>query len=71
VVGKGEFIYQNENYGPVPDITTITDDMYSGQKGRDPVFIINDRLADLVKEEDPSNLTLAYTLAERVFNDQP
>jgi len=70
VVGAGEFIYHNPNYGPVPAIDTIKDDMFSGQKGRDPIFLMNDKLAQLVAEGDPSNLTLAYLLTERVFKSQ-
>lgn len=67
VVGRGDFIYHNSNYGPVPAIDTITDDMFSGQKGRDPIFLMNDKLAGLVDPEDPYNLTLAHILTGRIF----
>lgn len=69
IVGKGQFIYNNANYGPIPDIGTISDDMFSGQKGRHPIFLMNQNLAGLMEEGDPSNLTLAYSLIQRVFGE--
>jgi len=67
MVGKGDFIYRNPNYGPVPPLSEIEEDMFSGQKGSHPLFFMNQKLAALVQEDDPDNLTLVYRLMERVF----
>lgn len=68
IVGRGDFIYHNPNYGPLPPINTIQEDMFSGQKGSHPLFFMNKNLAELVRDNDPHNLTLVYRLMERVFN---
>lgn len=70
IVNRGAFIYHNPNYGPIPEIKEIRDDMFTGQKGRDPIFLMNTNLAKLVNEGDPNNLTLAYKLTERVFDSR-
>lgn len=68
IVDSGPMLYMNPNYGPIPSIDTIRDDMFSGQKGRDPIFLMNRTLSKLVKADDPYNLTLAYKLTQRVFS---
>ena len=67
-VGHGEFIRPNPNYGPIPDLSEVKEDMFTGQKGRNPLFVCNQSLAKLVETEDKMDLTLVYKLSKRVFD---
>ena len=67
-VGHGDFIRPNPNYGPIPELSEVKEDMFTGQKGRNPLFVCNQSLAKLVETEDKMDLTLVYKLSKRVFD---
>lgn len=64
---EGEFIEKNPHYGPVPDLTNISQDMHSGIKGRHPLFILDKKLAELIHDEDILDLTIIYKIVERML----
>lgn len=66
-VGYGEVIRSNPNYGPIPPLSEVKEDMFTGQKGRNPLFMVSPKLASLVKQDDTRDLTLVYKLAERLY----
>lgn len=67
VVNQGSLIYSNPNYGPLPELKEVKENMFTGQKGRNPIFLMNPKLSELIEEGDSENLTLAYTLAHRAM----
>mgnify|MGYP001960876493 CR=1 FL=1 len=63
-----KIITRNVNYGAVPkDLKLVTHAAYTGDKGVNPVCIVNRELLDRVIPEDYKNLTLVYRLVERVL----
>lgn len=62
---QGNFITPNNNYGPIKTLEGIKKDMYTGIKGRKPLFSVSPFLADKVNPDDEKNLTLAYKLIVR------
>lgn len=68
IVGTGPFMCDNPDYTEVPiDLSSVKDDMLTGQKGSHPLFVTDETLAQKVQPNDPTDLTLAYLLAQRVF----
>jgi len=65
--GTGDFVEQNPDYGPIPDLNVVHKDMFTGIKGRYPIFLSDAMTATLVRESDPKNLTLVYRLVERTY----
>lgn len=61
----GKFIEKNMNYGPITSLAKVDHDLYTGIKGRRPLLCVDTALANLVKADDDSNLTLAYKLIIR------
>jgi hypothetical protein len=66
-VGVGEFIRSNPNYGPIPPLSEVKEDMFTGQKGSRPLFMVNKDLASMIEPDDSRDLTLVYKLTERLF----
>ena len=67
IVGHGETIRNNPNYGPIPALSEVKEDMFTGQKGRKPVFMISPGLDQFVQQDDRKDLTLVYKIAERLY----
>ena len=63
----GPFIRPNPEYKALPAIDKIKGGMHTGQKGRHPIFICNDAVANKITTQDPRDLTLVYKLTERIF----
>jgi len=70
IVGHGETIRNNPNYGPIPALSEVKEDMFTGQKGRKPVFMISPGLGQFVQADDRKDLTLVYKLAERLYGSE-
>lgn len=65
---NGPFIGRNEKYGPLTDdLSDITRDMVTGQKGIDPLFIVDERTASLLGEDEYPDLRLVYSAIEKVL----
>ncbi len=63
-----ELIQPSSVYGPLPeDLSLITSDMYTGTKGRNPIMFMDQKTKSLLKENDPSDLTVVYKLINRIF----
>jgi hypothetical protein len=45
----------------------IPTSMYTGTKGKHPLFIVSSGFNELVKEGDPNDLTLMYKIIRRYF----
>ncbi len=61
----GSFIEPNKDYGPIQSLEQVVRDMYTGIKGSYPLLCVSPALADLVKNDDQRDLTLAYKLITR------
>jgi len=59
-------VYLNKNYGPVPDLSQVKEDMFTGQKSIHPLFCTDKKTAELIEEGDPNDLRLVYKLTERI-----
>lgn len=64
-VAAGKYISSNPAYGPITTLEGIDRDVYTGTKGRFPLFSISPFLARLAKPDDEKDLTLAYKLIVR------
>lgn len=63
--GRGDFVEENYEYGPVLDPGLARRDMYTGVKGSRPLLYASPELSALRRESDPDDLTLAYRLIDR------
>lgn len=68
VEGRGAFIEKNMNYKKITDINNVTGDIYSGIKGRFPLFLVDRKIGADIVSNDKKDLTLAYKLIRRSFN---
>ncbi len=67
---KGDkLILPNPNYGPIPDLCNVNEDMFTGIKGRHPILLMDPKTHALLRDEDPSDLTVVYRLIDRIFGD--
>ena len=64
----GEFFRPNPDYQPLRSISHVRGGMHSGQKGRHPLFCCNNGLKDIIREDDPRDLTLVYKVTKRLFS---
>jgi predicted AlkP superfamily phosphohydrolase/phosphomutase len=62
---KGKFIEPNGAYGPIKTLEGIDRDMYTGTKGRYPLFSASPFIAALTRPDDEKDLTMAYKLIVR------
>ena len=67
--GKGDFVQQNPDYGPIGDLDSIEKDMFTGIKGRHPLFICNKELESRINNDDHNDLRLVYQLIDRIYNN--
>jgi hypothetical protein len=65
--GRGPFVQANPRYGPIEDLRRVDRDVFTGVKGRKPVFCGSRELSDLVEDRDPGDMTLAYRIIERAM----
>jgi predicted AlkP superfamily phosphohydrolase/phosphomutase len=64
-----KLIYPNPSYGPIPDdLKIVGSDMYSGIKGRHPILLMDNKTSALLRDDDPTNLTVVYKLIDRIFS---
>jgi predicted AlkP superfamily phosphohydrolase/phosphomutase len=68
--GSGKFIEENPYYKPVTALAEIHKDMYSGLKGKHPLFITDAITNSLIRSSDPRDLTIVYRLVDRVFSSR-
>ncbi|MGB0767557.1 MAG: alkaline phosphatase family protein, partial [Phycisphaeraceae bacterium] len=66
----GQAVERNHNYGPIDSILEATNDMYTGMKGKHPIFCVSESLAGHIRDGDPDDLRLAYRIVERQFADE-
>jgi predicted AlkP superfamily phosphohydrolase/phosphomutase len=60
--------YRNPNYGPIPeDLSLVKHAAFTGDKGPHPICLLSKSAGEVVKEEDPKDLTLIYRIAERLL----
>ena len=69
VEGQGAFLEKNVNYGDITNLNEVTGDIYTGIKGRNPFFLIDNKTSEYLKDDDQRNLTLAYKLIKRSFEE--
>ena len=62
-----QLIRPNPNYGPLPPLEDVDEDMFTGQKGRHPVLLMDFGTQALVRQDDPRDLTIVYHLIDRIF----
>ncbi|AOY60122.1 hypothetical protein B2D07_16785 [Desulfococcus multivorans] len=62
---NGAFIEPNKDYGPIKNLARVERDMFTGIKGRHPLFCVDPALAGLIRKSDEPSLTLAYKLILR------
>ena len=68
--GGSTLFRRNRNYGSVPrKVGLITHAAHTGDKGVNPICVMDSASAGLVSEVDAKNLTLIYKLTERVFDN--
>lgn len=68
--GGSTLFRRNKNYGSVPrELGLVTHAAHSGDKGVNPICLMDSALAGLVSEFDAKNLTLVYNLTERVLDN--
>lgn len=67
-VKEGPFMSENPDYERLPDLTSVKGSMHSGQKGRHPLFVCDQKTRELIDDKDPLDLTLIYKLTERIFS---
>lgn len=65
--GRGAFVETNKNYKQIEDLNAVTKDMYSGIKGRHPIFIIDKKSFAIINDDDPKDLRLVYRVVDRIF----
>lgn len=63
----GPFVERNQNYRPIDSLSEVTNDMFSGMKGKHPIFCVDQASAEHVHDDDPDDLRLAYRVMERVM----
>jgi predicted AlkP superfamily phosphohydrolase/phosphomutase len=62
-------VYPNKNYGPIPkDLRKVTYNPFTGDKGANPICLMTNNTANLVRDNDAKNLTLVYKLVNRILN---
>jgi hypothetical protein len=61
-------VVPNPNYGPIRDLDSVIDDMYTGQKGRHPILLVDQELDGMFRPEDPSDLRQVHSVVSRVFD---
>lgn len=65
---QGAFVEPNADYGPLgASLAHVTRDQYTGIKGRYPLLCVDEAAAALVQDDDPTDLTLAYRLIDRLM----
>jgi predicted AlkP superfamily phosphohydrolase/phosphomutase len=65
---NGPFFSKNPGYAQVEDFSNVKGGMHSGNKTMYPFFITDPQTANLIKDGDPTDLTLVYKLTERIFD---
>ena len=63
----GPFVEVNPDYGPIPDLSKVTRDIYAGVKGRHPLVCADPDTAALREVGDPSDLRLVYRIVDRAL----
>jgi predicted AlkP superfamily phosphohydrolase/phosphomutase len=67
-LGRGkEVVSKSVWYKPIKTLEGIPTSMYTGTKGKHPLFIVSSGFNELVKEGDPNDLTLMYKIIRRYF----
>ncbi|MBK1706371.1 alkaline phosphatase family protein [Halochromatium glycolicum] len=61
-------VVSNPNYSPMRDLDSVNEDMYTGQKGRHPILLVDHELEGLSRPEDPPDLRQIHSLVGRVFD---
>lgn len=60
--------WENPNYGPIPEkVGEVNHAAFSGDKGRNPICVMSQSAYQKCSDNDSSNLTLIYKLAERIL----
>ena len=67
--GKGDFVQKNPDYGPIGDLVSIGRDMFTGVKGRHPLFICNKELESGINNDDHNDLRLIYQITDRIYKN--
>jgi predicted AlkP superfamily phosphohydrolase/phosphomutase len=66
---NGPFVGRNDQYGPLTDdLSHLTRDMVTGQKGTDPLFIVDNQTAELLGKQEHNDLRLVYSTVEKVLS---
>lgn len=61
------YISENDNFGPVTDLSKVQSDMHTGTKGRAPLCLVDPVTASLFRETQLSDLTVVYRLVKTFF----
>lgn len=68
IPSNGALIQSNEDYGPVPTLQHVKRDLWTGLKGRNPLFAVDEVTASLLKSSDPNDLRVVHRIIERTFS---
>jgi len=63
-----EFVSVNEQYAPILNLYDVPTDVNSGQKGSNPLFIVDKATALNFEKLNDRELTVTYDLIKKVFN---
>ena len=69
VEGQGGFFEKNAKYGDITNLNEVTGDIYTGIKGRNPFFLVDNKTYEYLRDNDKRDLTLAYKLIKRSFEE--
>lgn len=66
-MGTGPLLSDNPNFTETPTDLKFAHNPFSGVKGRNPILCTDSKTAELIREDDPANMTLAYKLLDRLY----